>query len=88
MLHATSQILYQKMSDRFTTFEENIAKETDNLEDLKFVFNNVAEICSMVQDAELEMLDIGERYRTLMRYSISSVQEEELSAAIALPERW
>jgi dynein heavy chain len=88
VLHATSQGMFQKLSARFLTFEENISKETDNLEDLKFVLNNVADITAIVQDIELEMMDVGERYRTLLRYNSSVVDAEELKSALSLNERW
>ena len=88
VLHETSHSRYQKMSQRLHALEESIKVETTDLESLKFVLNKVAEISSIVQEVELEMLDIAERYRTLKRYGISSVPEDESKAALSLAERW
>jgi dynein heavy chain len=57
-LHNNSNILYTKLSTRIATFEENIQAETSDLYQLKFVLNTIAEIISIVQEVELEILGI------------------------------
>ena len=88
VLHSTSQGLFLKLKERIEQYEENIGLEADTLDSLKFVLNNVAEIATLVQTMELAMMDISERYRTLQRYSITSVSEEEQREALELPQRW
>jgi len=41
----------------------------------------------MMQDMELEMMDVNERYRTLIRYKIQ-VSESEIQAALNIEKRW
>eukprot|EP01033_Poteriospumella_lacustris_P008676 gene8676-6241_t len=79
--------LTQKLQDRFTTLEQQVDAETPDLESLKFVLNIIAEIQGMMQDIELEMMDITERYRTLARYSIA-VPPQEMTDALSIETRW
>ena len=65
-----------RLQERMATLEGNIASETADLEQLKFVLNIIAEIQKMTQDIEFEMLDITERYCTLARYKIDVPQQE------------
>jgi len=88
VLHETSHAGFQKIKTRINDYEESIAMETSDLESLKFVLNKVAEIAAVVQEMELEMMDISERYRTLQRYGIKSVPEEESNMALGLAARW
>jgi dynein heavy chain, axonemal len=87
VLLTTSNSLLTKLQDRITLLEEQVASETSDLEALKFVLNIIAEIANMLQDVELEMVDITERYRTLARYNIT-VPEEEMKAALTIETRW
>ena len=88
VLFQTSSSMLGKLSSSITTYEENVEMATDNLENLKFVLNNVAEITGKVQQMELDMLEISERYRTLQRYGIEVATPEDIAAALNLPERW
>jgi dynein heavy chain len=87
VLQTTSHALLSKLQDKFTYLETNIAAETSDLEQLKFVLNVIAEVQNMMQDVELEMIDISERYRTLSRYNIQ-VPMEEMNAALNIESRW
>ena len=87
VLYTTSNVLLKKLQERFTTLEEQVASETEDLEQLKFVLNIIAEVGNMIQDVELEMIDITERYRTLQRYSID-VPEDEMNDALSIEARW
>ena len=75
-LYNYSTILYHKLAARFTLLEENIGSDTSDIDSLKFVLNVVAEIKGIVQETELEIADITERYRTLKRYDIPVPKEE------------
>jgi hypothetical protein len=87
VLLTTSRSMLQKLQDRISTFEIQVASETNDLEQLKFVLNIVAEIQSLMQDIELEMMDINERYRTIVRYNIQ-VPAEEIYSAMGIEARW
>lgn len=87
VLLTTSRSMLQKLQDRISTYENQVASETNDLEQLKFVLNIVAEIQSLMQDIELEMMDINERYRTIVRYNIQ-VPVEEINAAMGIEIRW
>lgn len=87
VLLTTSRALLTKLQDRMTTLEEQVNSETPDLESLKFVLNIIAEIQLMIQDVELEMMDITERYRTLGRYSIV-VPQQEMTDALNIETRW
>lgn len=87
VLLTTSRALLTKLQEKMTTLEGQIAAETSDLEQLKFVLNIIAEVMLMVQDVELEMMDITERYRTLKRYNIL-VPTEEMEQAEGIEKRW
>ncbi|KAJ1437467.1 dynein heavy chain, N-terminal region 2-domain-containing protein [Ochromonadaceae sp. CCMP2298] len=87
VLLTTSNTLLTKLQDRITLLESQVSAETSDLEQLKFVLNVIAELANLMQDVELEMIDIAERYRTLARYCIP-VPEEEMGAAVSIDKRW
>ena len=87
VLLATSRTMFRKLQDKIATLEEQVASDTSDLEQLKFVLNVVADIQAMTQDMELEMMDITDRYRTVMRYNIH-VPGEETEAALGIEVRW
>lgn len=68
-------------------YEEYVAMETPDLESLKFVLNAIGRLATLMQDVELEMVDITERYRTLERYSITC-NPGELESALNIESRW
>ena len=86
-LHSNSSVLYHKLSARITQLEEQIASDTMDIDQLKFVLNVIAEIVAMVQEVELDIADITERYRTLKRYNIA-VPAEEMELAMGIDGRW
>eukprot|EP01040_Poterioochromonas_malhamensis_P005875 gene5875-6317_t len=87
VLLTTSRAILTKLQERMTTLEQQVASETNDLEQLKFVLNVIAEILNMVQEIELEMMDITERYRTLRRYNIV-LPAQEMADALSIEERW
>ena len=87
LLLSTSNILLTKLLDKISKLEAQVQAPTTNLEELKFVLNVVSEISEMMQDMELEMMDVNERYRTLIRYKIQ-VSESEIQAALNIEKRW
>jgi hypothetical protein len=87
VLLTTSNALLTKLQDRITLLETQVSAETSDLEQLKFVLNVIAELANLMQDVELEMIDITERYRTLARYCIP-VPEEEMGSAQGIDKRW
>jgi dynein heavy chain len=87
VLLASSRGILSKLLEKIAQLEQNIAAETSNLEELKFVLNIIAEIQQITQDVELEMMDIIERYRTLSRYHIE-IPQDELNSAFGIEERW
>uniref|UniRef100_A0A7S3HEV4 Uncharacterized protein n=1 Tax=Spumella elongata TaxID=89044 RepID=A0A7S3HEV4_9STRA len=87
VLFTTSNALLTKLQEKVSRLELEVASETNDLDQLKFVLNVIAELVAMMQDVELEMIDITERYRTLARYNIP-VPEEEMKAALTIQDRW
>ena len=87
VLLTTSNSLLTKLQDRITLLEQHVASETTGIEELKFVLNVIGEIATLMQDVELEMVDITERYRTLDRHKIV-VPAEEMLAAMNIEARW
>jgi len=86
-LHSNSAVVFNRLTSRLSKLEEDIALDTPTLEELKFVLNTIAEVTSLVQEVELEIEDITERYRTLKRYDIA-IPEDELEAAMNIQKRW
>jgi len=87
VLLTTSRVIYNALRDKITKLESDINQETNNLEALKFVLNTIADVIAMMLDVELEIMDINERYRTLLRYNIN-INPEELDAALNVDKRW
>ena len=87
MLLNTSRVMLTKLQEKISKLEEDVSSETTDLEQLKYCLNVIAEVQAMTQDVELEMMDINERYRTLLRYSIE-VPEDEMEAALGIEARW
>lgn len=87
VLHTNSVVLLSNLLEKIRVYTENIAAETTDIEQLKFVLNCIAEIQEMTLDVELEILDINERYRTLVRYNIN-VPPEEVDNASNLDKLW
>ena len=87
VLYNTSHTQLEKLVNKIAQFEEDIQQPTDDVESLKFVLNRIYEIAGMIQDTELEMVDLSERYRTLRRYKID-VSEEEMDSALTIQKRW
>lgn len=76
-----------RLQATISQLEAKISSPTTNLEELKFVLNAIALIQDMMQDVELDIIDITERYRTLVRYNIS-VPPDELESALNIDKRW
>ena len=72
MLLSTSRALLTRIQERIHTYTQQLDTETSTLESLKYVLNTISEVNSVSQDVELEMLDIVERYRTVLRYRIGT----------------
>jgi len=87
VLYATSHGQLEKLVGRIAQFEEDIQSDTSDVESLKFVLNRIGEIAELMQEVELEIVDIIERYRTLRRYNID-VPENEMNSALAVEKRW
>lgn len=87
VLLSTSRTFLTKLQEKMTTLEEQVASETADLDQLKFVLNIIAEVLNLTQDIELEMVDITERYRTLAKYEIH-VPSDEMEAALGIESRW
>ena len=87
LLYVSSNAILTKLQQKIAMLEQQVNSETSDLDQLKFVLNVIAEIATMMQDVELEMVDIIERYRTLARHNIS-VPKEELDAALTIESRW
>ena len=49
---------------------DDLKREPDTLEDLKFVLRVIADIRDKSLDVELRYVDIQERYRTILMYDI------------------
>ncbi|KAJ3224095.1 Dynein heavy chain 10, axonemal [Clydaea vesicula] len=72
---------------KLTKFNEHLQRKPENLDDLTFVLNIIAEIRAESEDIELKYRDILEAYRTLAMYHINVDAEEQLAAKM-LPEKW
>ena len=87
VLLQNSRSTLSKLQEKICKFENDIVSDTNNIEQLKFVLNVVAEIQNVTQDIELEMMDIIERYRALLRYNIE-VPGIEMDSAMTIQSRW
>ena len=87
VLLTSSNARLTALLNKIIEYEEAIVMETTNLDELKLLLNTIAEIQNSVMDSELEMLDINERYRTLLRYNIN-VPEEEINDALTIEQRF
>ena len=87
VLLGSSNARLTALLNKIIVYEEAIVAETTDLEDLKSLLNTIAEIQESVMDTELEMLDINERYRTLLRYNIA-VSDEEKKDALSIEKRF
>ena len=83
----SSRSMLNNLLDKLNTLEGHIAAETTDIEALKFVLNVITDIINMTLDIELEILDINERYRTIIRYG-GNVSAEELTNAMTIDEKW
>ena len=83
----TSRSMLQKLQDRIANFRTELDSETNTIDELKYVLNIISDIHNATQDVELEMMDIVERYRTLVRYKID-VPADELNAALNIQDIW
>ena len=54
----------------FQGLTDDLKREPDTLEDLKFVLRVIADIRDKSLDVELRYVDIQERYRTILMYDI------------------
>ncbi|XP_066546047.1 dynein axonemal heavy chain 10 [Amia ocellicauda] len=71
------------LRDELQQLFQNLKRNPDTLEDLKFVLGTIADIRDMSLTVEMRFTDIQERYRTLRMYSVQAPQEEiELSENI------
>ena len=86
-LHASSFALLSKLQDKISQLEKQLQSETNDLEQLKFVLNVVYTISAISPDMDLELLEVGERYRTLTRYRVN-IASSETEAAANLDQRW
>lgn len=75
------------IESKLSKFYEHLQKTPENLDDLTFVLNVIAEIRAETEDVELNYLNILESYRTLDMYAIAIPKEEHL-AAESLPAKW
>ena len=87
VLLQNSRFTLLKLQEKIFKFENDIVSDTNDIEQLKFVLNVVAEIQNVTQDIELEMMDIIERYRALLRYNIE-VPGIEMESAMTIQTRW
>ncbi|KAG5280454.1 hypothetical protein AALO_G00060150 [Alosa alosa] len=68
-------------------FSENLKRNPDTLENLKFVLGTISDIRDMSMAVEMRFTDIQERYRTLTMYNIEA-SDEELELAASIGQLW
>ncbi len=68
-------------------YESDLKSETDTIEDLKFVLRTITEIQQVSDTVEATILDVRERYRTLVMYRIE-VSDEEKDVLEVLQPKW
>ncbi|CAL8247788.1 unnamed protein product [Merluccius merluccius] len=73
------------LRDEFTCLSENLKRNPNSLEDLKFVLGTISDIRAMSLTVEMKMADIQEKYRTLAMYKVEAPNEDlELVGSIGL----
>ena len=87
VLLKTSREKFTVLTKTIAEYEEYVAMSTDDLDSLKFVLNAIGKLQALMQDVELEMVDITERYRTLNRYGIEC-GSGEIDAALDIEHRF
>ncbi|EGF80533.1 hypothetical protein BATDEDRAFT_25191 [Batrachochytrium dendrobatidis JAM81] len=77
----------QLLQERFKSYDQDISRNPQTLDDLTFVLNVIANIRNASEEVELQYRDVMEAYRTLKMYHID-VDEEEFNASEELPRKW
>eukprot|EP00842_Homolaphlyctis_polyrhiza_P003630 jgi/Hompol1/4268/HPOL_001758-RA len=77
----------QSLQERFKSYERDISRNPQTLDDLTFVLNVIANIRNASEEVELQYRDVMEAYRTLKMYHID-VDPQELTLAESLPTLW
>ncbi|KAI8922930.1 hypothetical protein BC831DRAFT_55734 [Entophlyctis helioformis] len=75
------------LQDRFKSYDRDMSRNPQTLDDLTFVLNVIANIRNASEEVELQYRDVMEAYRTLRMYHID-VDAQELAAAENLPTQW
>nr|XP_015221526.1 PREDICTED: dynein heavy chain 10, axonemal [Lepisosteus oculatus] len=75
------------LRDELQQLSDNLKKNPETLEDLKFVLGTIADIRDMSLVVEMRFTDIQERYRTLGMYGVQ-VTEEELELSRNIRQIW
>ncbi len=68
-------------------FDDGLKKTPENLDELTFVLNVIAEIRSISEEMEMKYRDVIEAYRTLSMYGVD-VDALEKNEADMLPQSW
>ncbi|KAG7265791.1 LOW QUALITY PROTEIN: hypothetical protein CRUP_036669 [Coryphaenoides rupestris] len=64
------------LRDEFTRLSENLKRNPNSLEDLKFVLGTISDIRAMSLTVEMRLADIQEKYRTLAMYKVEAPNED------------
>ncbi|CAL8343019.1 unnamed protein product [Lota lota] len=64
------------LRDEFTHLSEDLKRDPNSLEDLKFVLGTISDIRAMSLTVEMRLADIQEKYRTLAMYKVEAPNED------------
>jgi dynein heavy chain len=86
-LNSAALEMMNQLEEKFTTYQENISRHPESLDDLTFVLNVISEVSDAFEEVETKTETIMESYRTLKMYKLK-INPEEQSRSDKLPESW
>eukprot|EP00947_MAST-08B_sp_MAST-8B-sp1_P000067 g67.t1 len=69
-----------KLNEQIDTLKEHVDTEISGIDSLKFVLNAVSSLSDVSLDVELDIADIRERYRTIRRYQVHTLEADSALA--------
>ncbi len=87
ILRELSEEHLRSLHFKMDTWQENLDRPTANIEDLKFVLSNIAEVQAITLEMQIQFADVVERFRTLQMYGIEA-KESDLLLVATLSSKW
>jgi dynein heavy chain len=88
MLHSYARQKLLDLNEEFTKTEQELNRNPETMEDLKFILNIIDKVHTSSMDIEMKYAEIEESYRTLQMHNIPIPSLEELELVRSLSSRW